>query len=326
MQGSNAGLSLAHGKGHERRREPVRPSARRLSTLLFFRPRLVLLILLAPPLLWLGGIYLGSLFALLLQSFFSLDDYTGQVVRSFTLRTYGELLSAANLDIVFRTATMAASVTVAAALVAFPIAYYMARHASGGTKALLYLGVMLPLWSSYLVRLYAWKMILAKEGILNWFVVELHLGWLLDAVLATPVVGGPSLSTSYLGMFIVFLYMWLPYMILPIQAALERVPPSLLEASGDLGGRPRHTFRHVTLPLALPGVVAGSIFTFSLTLGDYIIPGIIGQSSFFIGQAVLSHQGTAGNIPLAAAFSVVPMLIMAVYLTLARRMGAFHAL
>jgi putative spermidine/putrescine transport system permease protein len=304
----------------------VRSASRRLSTFLFYRPRLVLLLLLAPALAWLGGIYLGSLFSLLLQSFFSLDDYTGQVVRSFTLRTYGELLTASNLDIVFRTAAMAAAVTMGAAVVAFPIAYYMARHASPGTKALLYLGVMLPLWSSYLVRLYAWKMILAREGILNWFVVELHLEWLLGAVLAVPVVGGPSLSASYLGMFIVFLYMWLPYMILPIQAALERVPPSLLEASGDLGARPGQTLRHVTLPLALPGVVAGSIFTFSLTLGDYIIPGIIGQSTFFIGQAVLAHQGTAGNIPLAAAFSVVPMLIMGAYLAAARRLGAFHAL
>jgi putative spermidine/putrescine transport system permease protein len=302
------------------------PVARRLSTFLFFRPRAVLLLLLSPPLAWLGVIYLGSLFALLLQSFFSLDEFTGQVIRSFTLKTYRELLTAANLDIVFRTAAMAAAVTIAAATVGFPIAYYMARYASSRTKALLYLGVMLPLWSSYLVRLYAWKMILAREGILNWFVVELRAEWALGAVLALPVVGGPSLSASYLGMFIVFLYMWLPYMILPIQAALERVPPSLLEASGDLGARPGQTLRHVTLPLALPGVVAGSIFTFSLTLGDYIIPGLIGQSSFFIGQAVLTHQGTAGNIPLAAAFSVVPMAIMAVYLTVARRLGAFHAL
>ncbi len=299
---------------------------RRLSTFLFFRPHLVLALLLATPLLWLVLIYLGSLGALLLQSFFALDEFTGQVVRSFTLRTYLELVSPAHLDIVIRTTTMAAAVTLAAAAVGFPIAYYMARHASGRAKALLYLGVMLPLWSSYLVRLYAWKMILAKEGILNWFVVELGLEWLLGAILAIPIVGGPSLSASYLGMFLVFLYMWLPYMILPIQAALERVPPSLLEASGDLGARPGRTLCHVTLPLALPGVVAGSIFTFSLTLGDYIIPGIIGQSSFFIGQVVLAHQGTAGNIPLAAAFSVVPMVIMAVYLTIARRLGAFDAL
>jgi putative spermidine/putrescine transport system permease protein len=299
---------------------------RQVSTYLFYRPRLALALLLAGPLLWLGGVYLGSLTALLVQSFFALDHFTGQVVRSFTLRTYAELLSAANLDIVVRTTAMAGAVTVAAAAMGFPIAYYMARRASGRIKALLYLGVMLPLWSSYLVRVYAWKMILAKEGILSWFVVATGLQWALDAVLAAPVIGGPSLSASYLGMFVVFLYMWLPYMILPIQAALERVPASLLEASGDLGARPRRTFRHVTFPLALPGVVAGSVFTFSLTLGDYIIPGIIGQSSFFIGQAVLSHQGTAGNIPLAAAFSVVPMLIMAVYLVVARRLGAFEAL
>jgi putative spermidine/putrescine transport system permease protein len=302
------------------------PPGRRVSTFLFYRPRLALALLLAGPLGWLGIVYLGSLAALLVQSFFSLDEFTGQVVRSFTLRTYAELLSAANLDIVARTTAMAAAVTTAAAGVGFPIAYYMARRASGRTKALLYLGVMLPLWSSYLVRLYAWKMILAREGILNWFVVAWRLEGILGALLAAPGVGGPSLSASYLGMFLVFLYMWLPYMILPVQAALERVPPNLLEASGDLGARPRQTLRHVTLPLALPGLVAGSIFTFSLTLGDYIIPGIIGQSSFFIGQAVLSHQGTAGNIPLAAAFSVVPMVIMAVYLAVARRLGAFEAL
>jgi len=145
-------------------------------------------------------------------------------------------------------------------------------------------------------------------------------------VLALPVIGGPSLSVSYLGMFLVFTYMWLPYMILPTQAALERVPPSLLEASGDLGARPRQTFFQVVLPLAIPGVVAGSIFTFSLTLGDYIIPYIIGSSRLFIGQVVFLQQGTAGNIPLAAAFSVVPIVIMALYLTLAKRLGAFSAL
>jgi putative spermidine/putrescine transport system permease protein len=221
---------------------------------------------------------------------------------------------------------MAAAVTVAAAVIAFPIAYYMARYATGRTKALFYLAVMLPLWSSYLVRVYAWKLILAKEGILNWFLEQIHLTWLLDALLRTPVIGGTSLSVSYTGTFLVFLYIWLPYMILPIHAAMERVPRSMLEASSDLGAHPGQTFRHVVLPLASPGVVAGSIFTFSLTLGDYIIPGIIGSSRLFIGQAVYLHQGTAGNIPMAAAFSVVPIVIMAVYLTFAKRMGAFHAL
>jgi putative spermidine/putrescine transport system permease protein len=221
---------------------------------------------------------------------------------------------------------MAAAVTIACALIAFPVAYYMVRFAGMRLKALLYLGVMLPLWSSYLVRVYAWKLILAKEGILNWFATRLHLDWLLQAVLATPVVGGPSLSTSYLGTFLVFTYIWLPFMILPVIAALERVPNSVIEASSDLGARPGETFRRVILPLAFPGVVAGSIFTFSLTLGDYIIPGIIGQSTPFLGQAVYAHQGVAGNIPMAAAFTVVPITLMAVYLMVARRLGAFDAL
>ena len=185
---------------------------------------------------------------------------------------------------------------------------------------------MLPLWSSYLVRVYAWKLILAKEGILNWVIEALHLSWLLDLLLATPVIGGPSLSISYIGTFLVFLYIWLPFMILPTQASLERVPASLLEASSDLGARPGQTFRKVILPLALPGMVAGSIFTFSLTLGDYIIPQIVGSSRLFIGQAVFTHQGTAGNIPLAAAFTVVPITIMGLYLWAAKKMGAFDAL
>jgi putative spermidine/putrescine transport system permease protein len=176
------------------------------------------------------------------------------------------------------------------------------------------------------VKIYAWKMILAKEGILTWLFAKLHLGWLLDAWLALPVVGGNSLSVSYTGTFIVFVYVWLPFMILPVQAALERVPASYLEASADLGATPRQTFRNVLLPLAMPGLAAGSIFTFSLTLGDYIIPQIIGSSRLFIGQAVYAHQGTAGNIPLAAAFTVVPIVIMGVYLWGARRLGAFDAL
>jgi putative spermidine/putrescine transport system permease protein len=202
----------------------------------------------------------------------------------------------------------------------------MARHAGPRLKAVLYLGVMLPLWSSYLVRVYAWKLILAKEGVITWVCERLGLMPALDWLLGLPVIGGPSLSTSYVGTFLVFLYVWLPYMVLPIQAALERVPGSMVEASGDLGARPGQTFRHVLLPLALPGVVAGSIFTFSLTLGDYIIPNIVGNSRPFIGQIVLAQQGTAGNIPMAAAFSVVPIVIMALYLWGARRLGGFNAL
>jgi putative spermidine/putrescine transport system permease protein len=299
---------------------------RRLSDALVTRPRLLLLILLGPPLIWLGVVYLGALFALLLQSFFSIDEFSGLIQHEFTLKTYGELLQPANLDIIIRTVTMATSVTLASAVIAFPIAYYAARYAQGRWKALFYLAVMLPLWSSYLVRVYSWKLILAKEGILNWLFAELHLTWLLDAILALPVIGGPSLSISYIGTFLVFLYIWLPFMILPIQASLERVPSSLIEASGDLGATPRQAFATVVLPLALPGIVAGSIFTFSLTLGDYIIPQIVGSSRLFIGQAVYTHQGTAGNIPLAAAFTVVPIVIMGFYLWGAKKLGAFNAL
>ncbi len=308
--------------------QPGGPRAlRRFSSYLYARPQLLLLALLTPPLLWLGVIYLGSLFSLLAQSFFYIEPFTGQVVHELSLRTYAEMLSTrANLDVILRTAGMAASVTLAAAVIGFPVAYYMARYARGRVKAVLYLAVMLPLWSSYLVRVYAWKLILAKEGIIGWTFEQLKLTWLLDGILSIPVIGGPSLSVSYLGMFLVFTYMWLPYMILPTQAALERVPVSLVEASGDLGARPPLTFRKVVLPLAFPGVVAGSIFTFSLTLGDYIIPYIIGSSRFFIGQVVFLQQGTAGNIPLAAAFSVVPIAIMAVYLSIAKRLGAFDAL
>ncbi|MEW5986959.1 MAG: ABC transporter permease [Chloroflexota bacterium] len=306
---------------------PAAPSpGRRLSTFLYRRPGLVLALLLGPPLLWLVVVYLGSLVALLLQSFFHLDDFTGLVVRRLTLATYGDLFTRANLDIVGRTTAMAAAVTLAAALLAFPLAYTMARYASPRAKAILYLSVLLPLWSSYLVRVYSWRLILSKEGILSWAFSQLHLDGALNWLLGLPVIGGPSLSVSLMGIFLVFLYVWLPYMVLPIQAALERVPRSLLEASGDLGARPFQSFRHVILPLAFPGVVAGSIFTFSLTLGDFVVPYSLGNSSYFIGQAVLSHQGTSGNIPLAAAFTTLPMAIMAVYLLGARKLGAFEAL
>lgn len=299
---------------------------RRISTFFFTRPNLSLGLTLALPLLWLGVFYLGALATLLIQSFFRLDGFTGRIIRQFGLQTYQELLLPSNIDIIWRTTIMAAAVTVTCALIAFPLAYYMARYASYRVKAVLYLAVLLPLWSSYLVRVYTWKIILAQEGIISWFVNTLGLRWLLDGILSIPAIGGPSLSFSFLGMFLVFVYIWLPYMILPINAALERVPKSLIEASADLGAPPGYSFRHIILPLAFPGVVAGSIFTFSLTLGDYIIPSVIGNSSFFIGQVVFAQQGTAGNIPLAAAFTVVPMLIMSVYLIVAKRMGAFDAL
>ncbi|HUQ11412.1 MAG TPA: ABC transporter permease [Steroidobacteraceae bacterium] len=300
---------------------------RAASTFFYRRPYWYLALLLVPPLLWFGTVYLGSLFTLLAQSFYKIDDFTAQIVRDPTLDTYQQLVTQpANLDIVKRTVFMAICVTIACAIIALPIATYMARYARGRVKAFFYVGVMLPMWTSYLVKIYAWRLLLAKEGIVAWCFGKLGLAGLLDTLLETPGVGGPSLSSSYLGMFIVFVYMWLPFMILPMAAALERVPGSLIQASADLGARPSQTFRNVVLPLAIPGIAAGSVFTFSLTLGDYIIPSVVGAPGYFIGMMVYVQQGTAGNIPLAAAFSVVPILLIFIYLSAAKRFGAFDAL
>ncbi len=299
---------------------------RAISNYLYQRPTLVLWLLLGPPLLYFLVVYLGSLVSLLLNSFYYLDGFTGQIVRQFSLATYAQLFTKANLEIFQRTTLMAAAVTVGDVILAFPLSFYMARYANPRLKSFLYLAVLVPLWSSYLVRVYAWRLILAREGILTWFIGRIGLQPVLDWLLSLPGIGGPSLGLSSLGMFLAFSYVWLPYMILPIQTALERVPNSLEEASSDLGARPWQTFRTVTLPLVFPGVVAGSIFTFSLTLGDFVVPLSLGNSSPFIGTAVLSHQGTSGNIPLAAAFIMGPIVIMIVYLLIAKRLGAFDAL
>jgi putative spermidine/putrescine transport system permease protein len=298
----------------------------RTSSYLYRRPTLVLLLLLVPPLAWFVVVYLGSLVSLLVNSFFYLNDFTGKVVPEFTLKTYAQLFEPANLDIFVRTTLMAAAVTLASIIIAFPLSYYAARFASPRMKSWLYLLVTLPLWSSYLVRVYAWKLVLAQDGIIAWLAHSVGLDGLLKWYLDLPVLGGQSLSVSVTGIFLVFVYIWLPYMILPIQTALERVPRSLIEAAGDLGATPFQTFRTVILPLAFPGVVAGSIFTFSLSLGDFIVPSMFGNSSYYIGKAVLSHQGTSGNIPLAAAFTMGPIVIMIAYLLIARRLGAFDAL
>jgi putative spermidine/putrescine transport system permease protein len=298
----------------------------RISTYLYLRPRLILGLLLGPPLAYMFVVYLGSLFNLLLYSFYYLEEFTGLIVREFTLGTYAQIFEPANRDIFLRTAGMAAAVTVVDALIAFPLAYYIAKFAAPRTKTWLIIAVTIPLWSSYLVRVYAWKLILAQEGILSWFINLLRLDGILNWLLSIGPIGGSSLALSPIGLFIVFTYIWLPYMIIPIQTALERVPASLLEASSDLGAKPLQTFRTVILPLAFPGVVAGSIFTFSLTLGDFIVPLSLGNSKFFIGQAVYSYQGTAGNIPLAAAMTMGPVVIMIVYLLIARKLGAFDAL
>jgi putative spermidine/putrescine transport system permease protein len=299
---------------------------RPLANMLYRRNTLFLLLLLTPPLLWFGVVYLGSLFSLLWQSFYTFDSFSMSVTPDLTLENYRSLFDATNLDIILRTLTMAVSVTLATAIIGFPIAYYMTRYGSPAEKGFFYVAVMLPMWASYIVKTYAWTVILSQEGVLYWLIDHLGLLSLLNATLAIPSIGGNTLATSNLGRFIVFTYIWLPFMILPIQAALERVPSNLLQASSDLGAKPAQTFRKILLPLVFPGVVAGSIFTFSLTLGDYIIPQLIGPSGLFIGTMVYTMQGSIGNMPLAAAFTVVPIVLIFIYLALAKRMGAFDAL
>jgi putative spermidine/putrescine transport system permease protein len=297
-----------------------------VSTFFYRRRRLTLWLLLAPPLLWFGVVFVGALLALVWQSTYTFDDFTMQVTPDLTSANYRALFATANLDIVIRTVVMAAAVTIACAVIGFPIAYYMARYTHGARRGLFYVGVMLPMWASYIVKAYAWTMILSKGGIIYWVVDRIGLRGALDSVLTLPYVGGSSLSTSNLGRFLVFTYAWLPFMILPMHAAIERVPPKLLEASADLGARPWQTFRTVLLPLAFPGVVAGSIFTFSLTLGDYIIPQLVGPPGLYIGTMVNLQQGSVGNLPMAAAFTAVPIVIISIYLWGARRLGAFDAL
>ena len=299
---------------------------RSFSNTLYRKNNLFLFLLLTPPLLWFGVVYLGSLFALLWQSFYTFDNFSMAVTNDLTLENYRVLFDSTNLDIILRTLSMAVAVTLACAAIAFPIAYYMTRYGSAREKGFFYIAVMLPMWASYIVKTYAWTVILSQEGILYWLFNHLGLTGALQSLLQLPIVGGNTLATSNLGRFIVFTYIWLPFMILPIQAALERVPTNLLQASADLGAKPAQTFRKVLFPLVFPGVVAGSIFTFSLTLGDYIIPQLIGPSGLYIGTMVYTMQGSVGNMPLAAAFTVVPIVLIFIYLSLARKAGAFDAL
>ncbi|WP_404872875.1 ABC transporter permease [Hafnia alvei] len=300
--------------------------ARRFSTFLYRRPTLYLLLLLTPPLLWFGVIYLGSLFALLWQGAYTFDDFTMTVTPDFTLDNLKALFNPSNYDIIVRTLTMAILVSLACGVLAFPIAYYMARYTSGRSKAFFYIAIMMPMWASYIVKVYAWTLLLAKDGVAQWFLHYMGLEPVLAWVLGIPDIGGSTLSTSGLGRFMVFVYIWLPFMILPIQAALERLPPTLLQASADLGARPVQTFRHIVLPMAIPGIAAGSIFTFSLTLGDFIVPQLVGPPGYFIGSMVYAQQGAIGNMPMAAAFTLVPIVLIAIYLTIVKRLGAFDAL
>jgi putative spermidine/putrescine transport system permease protein len=275
------------------------------------RRRVQLGLLLSGPLGWLAVAYLGSLVVLFVSAFWQLDDFSGEIVKEPTLDNF-KLLWENDVyrTIAFRTIGIAALVTITDAILAFPIAFFMAKVASRRVRGLLVVGILMPLWASYLVKVYAWRVILSEEGILNWALGPLG-------------IKGPGFG--FVATWLVFSYLWLPYMILPIYAGLERIPASMLDASGDLGGRPGTTFRRVVLPLALPAVVAGSIFTFSLTLGDYIAPQLV-SSTQFIGNVVYANVGVANNLPLAAAFATVPVVVMIVYLLVARRLGAFEAL
>ena len=280
---------------------------RRLADLFHGRPRLQVGTLLAGPVGWLVIGYLGSLAILLIASFWTLGELSGEVERTFTLDNFKTIVD----DSVYRTVTLrtvgiAAAVTVTDALLALPLAFYMAKIARPSRQSLLVVAVLVPLWSSYLVKAFAWRTILSEEGILNWALDPLGLS-------------GPGYGT--LAVWLVMSYIWLPYMIIPIYAGFDRIPDSVLSASEDLGAKAGMTFRRVIWPLVFPAIVAGSIFTFSLTLGDFIAPTLV-SSTQFIGTVVKSTITT--NLPLAAAFSIVPILIMIVYLLIARRLGAFE--
>jgi putative spermidine/putrescine transport system permease protein len=282
---------------------------------LLSRPWIRAAALLSPPVAAFLFFYVAALAVLFVSAFWTVDSFTGELVRHWTTGNFRTLWEgSAYRTIALRTVGIAAAVTLTDALIAFPVAYFMARIARPRARTALFVAVTLPLWSSYLVRVYAWRLILSKEGALNWTLGKLHL---------------PELGVAYsnTAMWIVFSYIWLPFMILPVYAALERIPHSYVEASRDLGARGTRTLRSVILPLALPGVVAGSIFTFSLTLGDYITPTLVGgASSQFIGNVVFESVGVSNNVPFAAAFATVPLVVMALYLVAARRAGAFDAL
>jgi putative spermidine/putrescine transport system permease protein len=293
---------------------PGRRARLRLSGFLWRRPWLKATGLLTPPLAAFLIVYIGALAVVLVSSFWTVNSFTSEIEHTWTLANYRTIFSTAQpyLHIAGLTLEIAAAVTLTDAILAFPLAFFMARLAGKRSRALLFVMVLLPLWSSYLVRIYAWQTILAHNGAVNWALNGLGLP-------------DQNLAYSTTAMWIVFSYVWLPFMVLPVYAALERIPESYLEASSDLGARGWRTFRSVILPLALPGVVAGSIFTFALTLGDYITPLLVGgPSSQMIGNVVYDNFAT--NVPFAATFTVIPMLIMGAYLLIARRLGAFEAL
>ncbi len=301
----------AYGMTADRLHEAIR----RMSVFLWRKPAVGAGLLLAPPLGWFILIYLAALAALFISAFWSIDSFTGELDRTFTIANFQTIFeSDVYRKIAIRTILMAAAVTVTDVILAFPFAYYMVRLATPAQRVALFTLVLVPLWSSYLARVYAWRLIFANDGALNWL---LHS------------FGFASVQIGYTNwaMWVVFSYIWLPFMIMPIYAAIERIPYSLFEASQDLGAKAWRTFFKVILPLAMPGVVAGSIFTFSLTLGDYITPVLVGgPGSDFIGNVVYANVGIANNIPFAAAYASIPLVVMALYLIGARRTGAFEVM
>src|SRR4051812_24713575 len=282
-----------------------------MSGLLWRRRWLRVGALLAAPLGWLGVVYLGSLAVLLVAAFWTLDDFTGLINKGFSFDNFKLIWQEpVYRKIVWRTVSIAALVTITDILLAFPIAFYMARVAKSRARAFLVVSILMPLWASYLVKVYAWRTMFANDGIINW---------------ALDPFGLHVPQSGYIRVWIVLAYLWLPYMILPIFAGLERLSDSLIDASSDLGASPWRTFRSVVVPSVIPAIAAGSIFTFSLSLGDYITPQLV-SSTQFIGNVVYANVGIANNLPFAAAFATVPVVIMLVYLALARRAGAFEAL
>lgn len=292
--------------------QAVKSGLRRLGAALWRRPAVSAGLLLALPLGWLVLIYLASLGALFISAFWTIDSFTGDIDRTWTLANFHAIFASETYRrIALRTILMALAVTLTDVVLAFPFAYYMVRVAGPKERTALFVLVLVPLWSSYLARVYAWRLIFAHDGMLNWTLRALGFQ-------------GVEIGYTNWAMWVVFSYIWLPFMIIPIYAAIERIPPSLFDASQDLGARAVRTLGRVVLPLALPGIIAGSIFTFSLTLGDYITPVLVGgPGSDFIGNVVYANVGIANNVPFAAAYAAIPLVVMVLYLAFARRLGAF---
>ena len=309
------GLDVNHGLRSINRGPRKSGGALPFQAVLWRLPWLRSVLLVIPPLAWFVIVYLASLALLLITAFWAIDEFTTKIVQVWNLDNFQTIATDPTYRVIIgRTVGLAALVTITDAVLAFPFAYFMARVASRRTQTLLFAAVLLPLWASYLARVYAWILILNHDGVLNWSFQSIGLP-------------APNIGYTNVAMWLVFSYIWLPFMIVPIYGALERLPDSLLEAAADLGATRWRSLRDVVLPLVLPGIIAGSIFTFSLTLGDYITPTLIGGAgSSFLGNVIFNNIGVSNNLPFAAALGMVPIAVMGVYLLIAGKLGAFQAL